>query len=285
MARTRAGCEPWPLLSPFGGRAGRPPDGEGYNEPPPSNASASSKESLDRSKEINAIMMSPAAVLLLLVQATPQPSPSPAAEPTPKPAPAGPVVVLDTSMGKIKIGLHKDKAPLTVDNFIKYVRSGHYDGTIFHRVMPGFMIQGGGMDPSLEERPTRPPVRSEARNGLRNSRGTVAMARTNDPNSATAQFFINVKDNHSLDFGIRGAGYTVFGEVLEGMDVVDKIVAVPTTSKGPHDDVPITPVLIKTAREVGGGGGSAASRPRPRPQPKPTPRAESRPPDLTLASF
>jgi len=217
--------------------------------------------------------MSPAVILLLLAQAAPASPASPAAEPTPKPAPNGPVVVLETSMGRIKIGLHKDKAPLTVDNFIKYVRSGHYDGTIFHRVIPAFMIQGGGMDPNMEERPTRPPVRSEAKNGLRNARGTLAMARTNDPNSATAQFFINVKDNHALDFGIKGAGYTVFGEVLEGMEVVDKIVAVRTAAKGPHEDVPVTPVLIKTAREAGASGSAGTSAsPRPRPRTSPSPK-------------
>ncbi len=186
-----------------------------------------------------------APLLLALLQAQ-----APTPGPTPRSLPNGPVVVLTTSLGRIKIGLHKDKAPITVDNFIKYVHSGHYDGTIFHRVMPNFMIQGGGLDPDMTERPARPPIKNEARNGLRNSRGTVAMARTEDPNSATAQFFINVKDNHALDFGIRGAGYAVFGEVLEGMDVVDKIVNVPTSTKGIHENVPLTPVVIKTAREV-----------------------------------
>jgi cyclophilin family peptidyl-prolyl cis-trans isomerase len=130
---------------------------------------------------------------------------------------------------------------------MKYVRAGHYDGTIFHRVISTFMIQGGGIDAATgKEKPTRPPIQNEARNGLRNSRGTVAMARTNDPNSATAQFYINVRDNHNLDYAIGGAGYCVFGEVLEGMDVVDKIKAVPTGS----DDKPLTPVIIKSVREV-----------------------------------
>jgi peptidyl-prolyl cis-trans isomerase A (cyclophilin A) len=160
------------------------------------------------------------------------------------------VVTLDTSLGVIKIALDREKAPKTVDNFLKYVESKHYDGSIFHRVIPGFMIQGGGMTADMKEKATRPPVVNEAKNGLRNSRGTIAMARTADPNSATAQFFINVKDNHSLDFGISGAGYAVFGKVLEGMDVVDKIVAVPTSSKGMHQNVPVTPVVIKTARET-----------------------------------
>jgi len=215
--------------------------------------------------------MSPAAIVLLVAQAAP-PSPTPASSATPRPAPSGPVVVLDTTLGRIRIGLHKDKAPISVDNFLKYVRSGHYDGTIFHRVIPGFMVQGGGMEPNMEERPTRPPIRNEARNGLRNSRGTLAMARTNDPNSATAQFFISVKDNHRLDFGIGGAGYAVFGEVLEGMDVVDRIVAVPTTDKGQHSNVPVTPVLIKTAREARPAAARPAGSPKPAGSKAPTPK-------------
>ena len=190
-----------------------------------------------------------AAAALLLAQA----APAPAATPTPAPPPAGPVVSIVTSLGEIKIALRPDKAPLTVDNFLKYVKAGHYTNTVFHRVIPGFMIQGGGMDAKLNEKPTRPPVRNEAKSGLRNSRGTVAMARTNDPHSATAQFFVNVKDNHSLDFGIRGAGYTVFGAVIEGMDVVDRIVAVPTHTSGGHQNVPDTPVLIKSARVISAG--------------------------------
>jgi cyclophilin family peptidyl-prolyl cis-trans isomerase len=158
------------------------------------------------------------------------------------------VVVVDTSLGKITIGLYKDKAPLTVANFLKYVRAGHYDGTIFHRVIPDFMIQGGGQDAKGVDRPTGPPVKNEARNMLRNTRGSVAMARTSDPDSATAQFFINVRDNHNLDFGIGpGAGYTVFGEVLDGMDVADKIQVVATSKS---DNRPITPVVIRSIREV-----------------------------------
>jgi cyclophilin family peptidyl-prolyl cis-trans isomerase len=214
-----------------------------------------------------------AASLLLFALAQAAPA-TPAADttPTPKPTPAGPVVVLETTMGTIKIGLHKDKAPITVTNFIKYVQARHYDGTLFHRVIPNFMIQGGGLDAKMVEKVTMSPIRNEARNGLRNTRGSVAMARTNDPNSATAQFFISVKDNHSLDFGIQGAGYAVFGEVLEGMDVVDKIVSVQTTQRGNHSNVPVVPVLIKTAREV---GGAAAAAPKPKasaaPKPKPSP--------------
>jgi peptidyl-prolyl cis-trans isomerase A (cyclophilin A) len=187
------------------------------------------------------------AALVPLVVALAQAPPAPA--PEARPAPSGPVVVLDTTLGTIKIVLNKEKAPLSVDNFLKYVRARHYDGTIFHRVMPGFMAQGGGFTPDMKEKATRPPVRNEAKNGLRNSRGTVAMARTSDPDSATSQFFINVRDNHRLDFGIGGAGYAVFGEVVEGMDVVDKIVSVPTTTKGDYANVPITPIYIKTARE------------------------------------
>jgi peptidyl-prolyl cis-trans isomerase A (cyclophilin A) len=196
-----------------------------------------------------------ATLLLLAAQA-----PAPAATPTPAPPPAGPVVSLVTSLGEIRIALRPDKAPVTVENFLKYVKAGHYSGTIFHRVIPGFMVQGGGMDAKMVEKPTRPPIRNEAKNGLRNSRGTVAMARTNDPNSATAQFFISVKDNHALDFGIRGAGYAVFGEVIEGMDVVDRIVAVRTGTRGGHQDVPETPIVIKSARVVSAGVAKPATQ-------------------------
>jgi cyclophilin family peptidyl-prolyl cis-trans isomerase len=176
------------------------------------------------------------------------PGTTPKADAAAKTAEADPIVVLDTSLGAIKIELNRAKAPVTVDNFVKYVKAKHYDGTIFHRVIPNFMIQGGGMDESMQEKTTNAPIKNEARNGLRNERGTVAMARTNAPDSATAQFFINVKNNSVLDFGINGAGYAVFGRVVEGMDVVDKIVSVRTTTKRPHSDVPVTPVVIKTAR-------------------------------------
>jgi cyclophilin family peptidyl-prolyl cis-trans isomerase len=184
------------------------------------------------------------------------------------------MVVITTSLGSIKAVLNKDQSPITVDNFLKYVHAGFYDGTVFHRVMPGFMIQGGGMTPDLQEKPTRPPIRNEARNGLRNSRGTLAMARTGDPNSATSQFFINVKDNHRLDFGIGGAGYAVFGEVVEGIEVVDKIVGVATSSKGAHENVPSTPVVIRSIREVGGETSAPRASPPPRPaaSPGPSPR-------------
>jgi peptidyl-prolyl cis-trans isomerase A (cyclophilin A) len=194
------------------------------------------------------------ALALVLAQAA-APAAPPAQEAAPKPAPAGPFVALDvaqgrTSFGTITIALFPDKAPVSVKNFLDYVRSGHYDGTAFHRVMANFMVQGGGYTAELEEKPTQAPIRNEARNGLRNSRGTIAMARMTDPNSATSQFFINLKDNHMLDFGIGGAGYAVFGEVVEGMDVVGRIATVPTTSRGQHQNVPMMAVLIKKAREL-----------------------------------
>jgi peptidyl-prolyl cis-trans isomerase A (cyclophilin A) len=158
-------------------------------------------------------------------------------------------VRLDTSMGPIVIELDGAKAPKSVANFVEYVKAGHYDGTIFHRVIPDFMIQGGGFTPEMQQKPTRAPIPLEARNGLSNVRGSVAMARTSDPNSATAQFFINIKDNAFLDAANArdGAGYTVFGKVVSGMDVVDKIWAVPTGNKGPFQNVPVTPVLIRKA--------------------------------------
>jgi peptidyl-prolyl cis-trans isomerase A (cyclophilin A) len=166
------------------------------------------------------------------------------------PASANPVVVLETSLGAITIELKQEKAPITVENFVKYVNAKHYDGTIFHRVIPDFMIQGGGMDDSMTEKAARPPIRNEAKNGLRNLRGTISMARTAAPDSAKAQFFINVKNNAALDYGIGGAGYAVFGEVTSGMDVVDRIVAVRTGNKGAYQNVPIEPVRIKTARII-----------------------------------
>ena len=154
-------------------------------------------------------------------------------------------VRLVTSMGDIVLELDKAKAPKTVDNFVQYVKDGHYDGTIFHRVIEGFMIQGGGMRPDMSEKRTRAPIPLEAHNGLSNTRGTVAMARTAMPDSATSQFFINVVDNPNLDS--YGGGYAVFGKVTQGMDVVDKIKTVQTGNKGPHQNVPLEPVLIKKA--------------------------------------
>ena len=158
-------------------------------------------------------------------------------------------VKLATSAGDIVIELDAAKAPKTVENFITYVKAGHYNGTVFHRVIPTFMIQGGGMTVDLKEKSTRAPIVLESRNGLSNVRGSVAMARTNDPNSATSQFFINVKDNDRLDAANArdGNGYAVFGKVVSGMEVVDKIRDVPTGSKGMHDDVPLTPITINKA--------------------------------------
>jgi len=190
-----------------------------------------------------------ALLALLLAQAPP------AAQAPPKPAPTGPFVALEVAQGRnalgtIVIALYPDKAPVTVKNFLDYVRSGYYDGTVFHRVIPGFMIQGGGFTPDIKEKPAGEPIKNEARNGLRNVRGTVAMARLDAPNSAKSEFFINLRPNYTLDFGIRGAGYAVFGEVVEGMDVVDRIAAVPTTRRGPYENVPEVAVAIKQAREV-----------------------------------
>ena len=190
--------------------------------------------------------MSPMVVLLAAALFSAD-SPAPAAK-TDKPA--HPRVALETSLGKIVIELDAAKAPKSVENFLAYVRAGHYDGTIFHRVMPRFMIQGGGFDTGMEQRPTRPPVQNEAANGLRNARGTVAMARTSDPNSATSQFFINTVDNRFLDFKDatpQGIGYAVFGKVVEGMDVVDKIEKVKTTTRASYENVPVEAVVIKKA--------------------------------------
>lgn len=163
-----------------------------------------------------------------------------------------PVVELDTSKGVIKIELYPDKAPETVKNFLSYVEKKHYDGTIFHRVIPTFMIQGGGMGPGMKEKKTGDPIKNEAGNGLSNTRGTIAMARTGQPHSATAQFFINTVDNVFLDKEKARDrwGYCTFGKVIEGMDVVDKIRAVSTTSVGGHDDVPKDDIIIKTAKKV-----------------------------------
>lgn len=162
-----------------------------------------------------------------------------------------PVVVIETSKGTIEVELFNDKAPVTVENFLKYVDKGHYSDTIFHRVIPNFMIQGGGMTADMREKPTDKGIKNEADNGMSNKRGTLAMARTNDPHSASAQFFINVKDNGFLDHTSKtpqGWGYAVFGEVKSGMDVVDAIKSVKTTSKMPHDDVPVEPVVIKSMK-------------------------------------
>ena len=164
---------------------------------------------------------------------------------------ADPQVDLKTSAGTIRLELYPAKAPKTVENFLQYVKDGHYNGTIFHRVIPNFMIQGGGMTPDMNQKKTRPPIPIESKNGLKNEIGTVAMARTSDPNSATAQFFINVNNNSFLDYpGQDGNGYTVFGKVVGGMDVVNKIVSVPTGNQGMHQNVPRTPVIIESASVV-----------------------------------
>jgi len=160
------------------------------------------------------------------------------------------MVKLQTNFGTIVLELDAPKAPETVKNFLSYVESGHYDNTIFHRVIDGFMIQGGGFEPGMKQKPTNAPIQNEAANGLKNDRYTIAMARTGDPHSATAQFFINVKDNaflnHTAPSG-QGWGYCVFGKVVEGMDVVDKIKGVQTGSKGFHQDVPVEDVVIQKA--------------------------------------
>ena len=163
--------------------------------------------------------------------------------------PAAPRVALKTSAGEIVLELNPTKAPKSVDNFLQYVKSGQYNGTVFHRVMNGFMVQGGGMDADMKEKPTRAPIRNEAANGLKNDAYTVAMARTQDPDSATAQFFINVADNGMLDFPQPdGAGYAVFGKVVQGKDVVDRIKTVATGDKAGHQNVPLKPIVITSAR-------------------------------------
>jgi peptidyl-prolyl cis-trans isomerase B (cyclophilin B) len=162
-------------------------------------------------------------------------------------------VKLSTSHGAITLKLDAEKAPKTVANFLAYVEAGHYDNTVFHRVIKNFMIQGGGMEPGMNQKPCRAPIENEAANGLKNKRGTVAMARTNDPHSATAQFFINTVDNDFLDFKApsgQGWGYCVFAEVVDGLDVVDKIRAVRTGNKGFHQDVPVEDVIIAKAEVV-----------------------------------
>jgi cyclophilin family peptidyl-prolyl cis-trans isomerase len=163
---------------------------------------------------------------------------------------ANPIVVMETSKGTIKIELFEDKAPITVKNFLTYVEDKHYDGLIFHRVISNFMIQGGGMDSSMKEKKTRDPIKNEAGNQLSNIRGTIAMARTGEPDSATSQFFFNVKDNNSLDRANSPdqIGYCVFGRVIDGMDVVDKIKDVETGSRSIHKDVPVEDVVIKSVR-------------------------------------
>ena len=163
------------------------------------------------------------------------------------------MVVLHTSMGDIKLELDAENAPATVANFLQYVRDGHYDNTVFHRVIGGFMVQGGGFAPGMQQKKTRDPIDNEANNGLANDKYTVAMARTNDPHSASAQFFINVADNDFLNFrseDVEGFGYCVFGKVVSGFDVVDKIAGARTATKGFHRDVPVVDVVLLKATET-----------------------------------
>ena len=167
------------------------------------------------------------------------------------PAQAAPNVEMQTSAGTLIIELDAEKAPKTVQNFLSYAKDGFYNGTIFHRVIDGFMIQGGGFTQNMSEKPTAAPVENEARNGLKNQRGTLSMARRSDPHSATAQFFINHKDNTSLDYpSPDGWGYAVFGRVVKGMDVVDKIAKVPTGNRPPYRNVPVEPVTILSVKVI-----------------------------------
>ena len=184
-----------------------------------------------------------------VVQAPPLQAPAQLPVSVPAPAAGNPVAVIATSLGDITVELFKDRAPVSVENFVQYVTDGFYSGTIFHRVVPGFMVQGGGYAATLVEKGTRPPIRNEATNGLRNSRGTLGMARQPALRSATSQFYINVADNRSLDhtgYSPQDFGYAVFGRVLSGMDVADRIAAVQTTTAGGMDNVPVEPVVIKS---------------------------------------
>jgi len=162
---------------------------------------------------------------------------------------ANPQVELKTSQGALIIELYQEKAPKSVENFLQYARDGFYNGTVFHRVIADFMIQGGGFTPDMKQKEARAPIQNEAKNGLKNELGTLAMARTGDPHSASAQFFINLKDNSFLDYpGRDGWGYAVFGKVVQGLDVVQKIAKVPTTNSGPHQNVPTAPILIESVK-------------------------------------
>jgi cyclophilin family peptidyl-prolyl cis-trans isomerase len=160
------------------------------------------------------------------------------------------VVVFETSKGPFTIELLSDDAPKTVENFLQYVDDGFFDGTVFHRVIPGFVIQGGGFTSEMTQKDTRAPIANEADNGQKNLRGTLSMARTSDINSATSQFFVNLADNAFLDHGTRDFGYAVFGRVVDGMEVIDAIAAVPTGSSGGHQDVPVEPVVVHSARRA-----------------------------------
>lgn len=158
-------------------------------------------------------------------------------------------VTMETTKGNIELELDAAKAPISVANFVNYAKKGHYNGLIFHRVIPGFMIQGGGFTPDMAQKPTEAPIKNESQNGLKNVRGSIAMARTSVPDSATSQFYINVKDNNNLDYpSFDGYGYAVFGKVTKGLEVVDAIVAVPTERRGQHADVPSDPIIIKSVK-------------------------------------
>jgi peptidyl-prolyl cis-trans isomerase A (cyclophilin A) len=173
---------------------------------------------------------------------------APAWSQQPQPTPSAPRVKFATSAGEFTVELYPDKAPKTADNFLQYVRDKHYDGTVFHRVIDGFMVQGGGFNQQMQQKPTRPPIPLEAKTGLTNDRGTLAMARTSNPDSATAQFFVNVVDNRNLDApNPDGHGYAVFGRVVSGMETIDKIRTTPTGTMGPFQNVPATPVVIQSA--------------------------------------
>ncbi len=189
-------------------------------------------------------------VIATALQAPVKPVETPQAPPAsaPRPAPGNPVVVVATTLGDFTVELYRDRAPVSVENFLQYVADGFYGGTIFHRVVPNFVIQGGGLTTRMQEKPTRPPIQNEATNGLRNLRGTLSMARTRALRSATSQFYVNLADNVALDhrgFTPDDFGYAVFGRVIAGMDVVDAIAAVKTASAGPHENVPVEPVVIK----------------------------------------
>lgn len=178
--------------------------------------------------------------------------------------PANPSVLIETSKGNITVELFPTQAPQTVKNFLGYVARGFYDGLIFHRVIPGFMVQTGGMNPDMTEKPKQAPIPNEADNGLRNLRGTLAMARMGDPHSASSQFFINVANNHFLDHrgkSLQGWGYAVFGQVVDGMDVVDAIAAVPRGNRGPHGDVPLEPIVMQRVRVLPAAAPAAAPQP------------------------
>jgi cyclophilin family peptidyl-prolyl cis-trans isomerase len=197
------------------------------------------------------VLASSASIFALANISTAQDSTTKPAEPTPAPAPKVVKVALETSKGTIELELDAEKAPISTANFVNYVKKGHYDGTIFHRVISNFMIQGGGFSADMSQKSTDAPIQNESKNGLKNVKGSIAMARTSAPNSATAQFFINVQDNANLDYpSFDGFGYAVFGKVSKGLEVVEAIRVVETTNKGPHQNVPVDPIVIKSAKIV-----------------------------------